>query len=127
MKMKVLLLVLAVSAFVMVPYGISYAESFENPAPGTFHTAAIQGTGASPMNNYGIGLRDSSGKAPCKVETVRAQNAAQALALAKAGCSTCQARDLTGKRVTAGAPWNTEVPMSLAFCQMDIPANPAHQ
>jgi hypothetical protein len=129
MKMKALLLALAVSAFVMIPYGTSYAgENYENPDPGTFRTAAIQGPpGIGAMSNYMIGFLDSSGKTPCRVESIRAENPEQALELAKAGCSTCQVRDLTGKRVAAGAPWNTVVPMSQAFCRMDIPANPAQQ
>lgn len=126
--MKVLLFALAVSAFVIVPYGISYAGgSYENPAPGTFRSPDLQGSGINPMYDYSIGFRDSSGKTPCKVEDVRAENLEQALALAQANCPTCQVRDLTGKQVTEGAPWNTTVPMSVAFCQMDLPTNPASQ
>ena len=56
------------------------------------------------MSDYSIGSRDSSGKTPCKVEDVRAQNSEQALALAQANCPTCEVRDLTGKQVAAGAP-----------------------
>ena len=128
MKVKVLLFALAISAFVMVPYGFSYAGgSYENPAPGTFRSPDLQGSGISPMSDYSIGFRDSSGKTPCKVEDVRAQNSEQALALAQAECPTCQVRDLTGEQVTAEAPWDTTTPMSVAFCQMDLPTNPACQ
>ncbi len=110
----------------MVPYGFSYAGvSYENPAPGTVRSPNLQGSGI-PMSDYSIGFRDSSGKTPCKVEDVRAQNSEQALALAQAECPTCQVRDLTGEQVTAEAPWDT-TPMSVAFCQMDLPTNPAGQ
>ena len=129
MKVKVLLLALAVPVLMMAASAISFAGgSYENPAPGAFQTPDLQGPpGGHPwvaLNSYEIGLRGKGDY--CKVETIKAESSEQALSIAKDSCPTCRVEDLTGREVAAPSPWDT-VPMTEAFCSPDLYTNPASQ
>ncbi len=121
MKFKFrIFLLLVVSALVMMPLMVAYGSGvYENPAPGTFQTPALQGTPerlpSSGLSRYQIGFRDSSDNS-CRVEAIKAESSAQALRIAQNECPTCSVQDLNGKEVTtAKAPFYT-VPLSVAFC-----------
>ncbi len=118
---KRLLLLLAVSVFTLMPVAAVYGGgAYENPAPGTFETPALQGTmemrSSSVLHRYQIGFRDAADNS-CRVKAIKAKNSARALEMAQNECPTCKVENLTGKETTTRTPPFYTIPMSVAFCR----------
>ncbi len=116
-----LLLLLAVSAFMLMPLIAAYGGgAYENPAPGIFKTPALQGTmpmsrPSAGLHRYQIGFRDTADNS-CRVEAIKAKSPAMALEMAQNECPACKVEDLTGKETTTRTPPFYTVPLSVAFC-----------
>ena len=118
MRLRFILL-LAASAFMLMPFAAYGGGAYENPAPGTFKTPALQGTmpemHSGVLHRYQIGFRDKADNS-CRVEAIRARSSNNALEMAQNECPTCEVENLTGRETTTRTPPFYTIPLSVAFC-----------